>query len=112
LPKHQDTCTWEGECLQSNRSRLVIHADEWKIVLPAPLSKILGGFVVMDVLIAVSDHGATPIPALATDDVHLLSKERIRCSDYGADIEVVLEILNRNMEGMPTFIKIGDDRLD
>jgi hypothetical protein len=81
-------------------------------VLPAPLSKIIGRFVVMDVLVAVSDHCTAPIPALAADDVHLRSEKRIRRPDYGADIEVMLEILDRNVKGMSTFVKIGDDRLN
>jgi hypothetical protein len=81
-------------------------------VLPAPLSKILGGFVVMDVLVPVSDHRPAPIPALTADDVHLLGKERIRRPDYRTDIEVVLEIFNCDMKGMSTLIKIGDDRLN
>lgn len=81
-------------------------------MLPTPLGEILSGFVVADVLVAVRHHRTAPVPALSTDDVNLRGRKRIRRPHYGADIEVVLEIFNGYVKGVPTFIEIGDDRLN
>lgn len=65
-----------------------------------------------DVLIAIGDHRTSPVPALAPDNVDLLGQECIRCAHNRSDIEVVLEILDRNMEWMAFRIQIGDDRIE
>ena len=45
-------------------------------------------------------------------DVHLGGKEGVGRTHHRADIHVVLEVLDSDVEGMPPRVEIGDDRLD
>ena len=65
----------------------------------------------MHVLVTVSDHGATAIPALFTNDVHRGGQECVRIAHHGADVEVVLPILDRDVKPMAPSVEIGHDRL-
>ena len=62
-------------------------------------------------LVLLSHHGTAAIPSTMTHDVHLLGQEGIRRSHNGADIHVVLEVLDRHVEGMSALIQVGDDGL-
>ncbi|SHW33653.1 Uncharacterised protein [Mycobacteroides abscessus subsp. abscessus] len=61
------------------------------------------------VLIAVSDHGTTPVPAPPADDVYRMHRERIGRAHHRSDIGVVLEVFDGDMEPVPPAIDVGDD---
>lgn len=65
-----------------------------------------------DVLIPVGHHRAAPIPPPPPDDDHLGGEERVRCADDGADVQVVLPVLDRDREVVPAGVQIGDDRVE
>lgn len=64
-----------------------------------------------DVLVLVRDHGAATIPAAAPNDVDLFCEERVGGADHGADVEIVLPVLDGNVEFVAAGIKLGDDRV-
>ena len=66
--------------------------------------------MVLDVEIAVGDHRSPPVPAPTPDDVHTCDVEGVRSSHDGADIEVVLPVLDCDMQRMPPGVEIGNDR--
>src|SRR5690606_30976327 len=48
-------------------------------------------------------------PPAAADDVHRLRGEGVGGADHRADVVVVLEVLDGNVERMPTAIQVGHD---
>ena len=68
--------------------------------------------VVAQVLVPVGDHRAAAVPPLASDDVHLGGEEGVGRPHDRADVEVVLPVLDRDVEGMPSRVEVGDDRLE
>lgn len=69
------------------------------------------GRVMSDVLVSVGDHCAPSIPAAFADDVYLGCKERVGSSDDCADVEVVLPVFDRDVEGVASGVEISNDRL-
>ncbi len=70
-----------------------------------------GGVVVAQALIAVGHHGAAPVPASTADDVHGVDGERVGRPHHGADVRVVAEVLDRDVQRMPAPVDVGDDRV-
>ena len=68
--------------------------------------------VVAHVLVAVGDHRAAAVPAAVADDVHLGGEERVGGAHDGADVEVVLPVLDGHVEVVPAGVEVGDDRLE
>ena len=66
--------------------------------------------MVLQVLVAVSDHGPAAIPAAATHDMHGVDGEGIRSAHHGSDVGIVLEVLDGDMQGMPALIDVPFDR--
>jgi hypothetical protein len=66
--------------------------------------------MVLDVLVAVGDHRAAPVPPPTADDVNRRSEKRIRVPDDSPDVEVMLPVLDRDMERMPAPVEVGNDR--
>src|SRR5699024_12440484 len=66
--------------------------------------------VVLD-LGAVGDHRATTVPPAPTDDVEGGGAHRVGGAYDGADVEVVLPVLDRHVETVPPGREVGDDRL-
>jgi putative membrane protein len=62
-------------------------------------------------LVALGHHGTAAVPAAVADDVDLGGEEGVGGADDGADVHVVLEVLDGHMEGMAPRIEVGDDRL-
>ena len=65
-----------------------------------------------DVLIAVGHHRTSAIPTSLAHDVHLCREERVGVAHDGADVEVVLPVLDGDVKGMPLAIEILDDGLE
>lgn len=71
--------------------------------------KLVSIGVMADVLISIGDHRPPSIPSTATNDVHLRSKKGVGRAYNRSDIEVVLQVLDCNVEGMPAGIQLFDD---
>ena len=72
----------------------------------------MGLGMVADVLVPIGDHRSPAVPSTASDDVHLGGQERVGGADDGADVEVVLPVLDGDVEGMSSGVEIVPDRLD
>ena len=88
--------------LQRGGALGVVDSHEHEVVRGRPFGKVTRSFVVTYVLVAVSDHGTPAIPALSTHDVNFLGEKRVGCSHNRADVEIVRQVLDRHMKGMPT----------
>mgnify|MGYP003337032301 CR=1 FL=1 len=64
-----------------------------------------------NVLVLLGDHGSTPVPPAVSDDMNLGSQERVGGPNDRANVHVVLEVFDSDMEGVPTRIQVGDDGL-
>ena len=64
-----------------------------------------------DVLVAIGDHRTPAVPAAPPDDVHGVGEERVGAAHDGADVHVVLPVLDRDVERMTPLVEIGDDRV-
>ena len=67
--------------------------------------------MVLQVLIAIGDHGAPAVPPAPADDVHGGDRESIGRPDHRADVHVVAEVLDRHVQRMPAGVQIGHDGL-
>ena len=85
--------------------------EDGQLLLVRPRRELVDVRVVADVLVAVGDHRAAPVPAAVADDVHLGGQERVGVAHDGADVEVVLPVLDRDVERVPARVEVGDDRL-
>ncbi len=112
LTEHEGAGGWQGHCLQGLRAGQVVDAKHGQVALVTPGRELLHRLVVPDVLVAVGDHGAATVPPLATDDVHFCREEGVGSSDDGADVEVVLPVLDGNVEVVTAGVEVGHDRLD
>ena len=65
-----------------------------------------------DVLVAVGHHRPAAVPAAPADDVHLAREEGVGGADDGADVEVVVEVLDGDVERVPPRVEVVDDRLE
>ena len=84
------------------------------IASPSPCAQrheVLHGGVVADVLVAVGDHGPAAVPPASSDDVDFLGEERVGGAHHGADVEVVLPVLDGDVEVVPLGVQVRDDRL-
>ena len=62
-------------------------------------------------LVAVRDHRTAPVPPSPPDDMHGVDGERIRGAHHAADVRVVPEVHDRDVQRVPAGVDIGDDRL-
>jgi hypothetical protein len=65
--------------------------------------------VVLQPLIAVGHHGAAPVPAAATDDVHGVHRECVRGAHDTADVGVAAEVLDGDVERVAAVVDVFDD---
>ena len=63
-------------------------------------------------LVAVGDHRSAPVPAPPAHDVHRGGEEGVGGAHDGADVHVVLEILDRHVERVAALVQLGADRLE
>lgn len=109
LPEEQDAVDRQLKCLQGDRALDVVESQNHQALRFGPRAKHGRVDVMVNVLVAISHHGPAAVPALATHDVDLAGQKGVGGPDDGSNIEVVLQILNGHMEGMPTRIELGHD---
>src|SRR3954469_23288244 len=112
LPEQQHAGPGQLGGLERLGSGQVVHGQQRQVRIARPGDQRRDIGVMPDVLVAVGDHRAPPVPALFAHDVHGLGQERVRGSDDGADVQVVPPVLDGHVEGMPAAVEVGDDRLD
>src|SRR5204863_8890670 len=88
----------------------VVHGDDGRPSLSGEARPFGGSLLVPQALIAVAHHGAATVPAASPDDVYGVDGERVGGAHHGADVRVVAEILDRDVQRMPAPVDVGDDR--
>src|SRR5690625_3499376 len=111
LPEQQQAVVGQLGGLQWVCAGEVIDADDRQPVLARVLQELGRAGMVPNVLVPVGDHGPSAVPATAADDVDLLGEEGVGGAHDGADVEVVLPVLDPDVKGVPAFVEIGDDGL-
>ena len=89
----------------------VVDGDDRQPGIGRERQQFRGGVVVAQPLIAVGHHGAAPVPATPPDDVHGVDGECVGRAHHRADIRIVAEVLDRNVQRVPALVDVGDDRL-
>ena len=102
-----------GSAVSSSRTAPghVVHRDDGQPGVGREVQQLGGGVVVAQPLIAVGHHGAAAIPAPPPDDVHGVDGERVGGAHHRADVGVVAEVLDRDVQRVPAPVDVGDDRL-
>jgi hypothetical protein len=77
----------------------VVDPEDGEVLAPRPRGEAGEPRVVAHVLVAVGDHRAAAVPAPAADDVDLGGQEGVGVAHDGADVEVVLPVLDGDVEG-------------
>ena len=112
LPEEQDARQGQVGGLDRQGARKVVDTDHGNASIRSPAGKRRRIGMMADVLVAVGDHGPSPIPSPPADDVHLLCQERVRSTHDRADVEVMTEVLDRDVERVTPQVEVGDDRLE
>jgi len=97
--------------LEGHRTGDVVQADDRQFFRTTPIREFSHRIVMPNVLVTVGDHCTASIPALTADDVDFLGHERIGGSNDGADIEIVLEVLDGDVKWVTLRVEVIDDRL-
>ncbi len=97
--------------MQVDRTGEVVDAPEWHGGAGCPMDEVGDPGVMVEVLIAIRDHCATAVPSAPADDVDRGRTERVRVPHHRADVAVVLPVLDRDVEGMPSRVEVGHDRV-
>ena len=111
LAEHQDAVLREVVGFQRHGVGEDVDADDRQPLPLRPRHEVLNGGVVADVLVAVGDHGPATVPPASSNDVYLLGEERVGGPHHGADVEVVLPVLDRDVEVVPLGIQVRHDGL-
>ena len=112
LPEEQHAPPRQDGGLEGDGAGRVVHPDHRQVGRRREVEQPGHVGVVSQVLVAVGDHRSSPVPPTAADDVHLGGEERVRRPHDRPDVEVVAEVLDRHVEGVPAPVEVGDDRLD
>ncbi len=111
LPKQKQTPVGQFCGLDWDRTRNVIDCHNRQIMRPRPVDNLTDRRVMHQVLVAIGDHRTSAIPPLAPHNVNSLREESIRGAHDGADIRVVFEIFDCDMQRMAPLIQVCDDSL-
>ncbi|MCO5569142.1 hypothetical protein L7F22_022850 [Adiantum nelumboides] len=109
--EHEHTVPRQRRGLQPGRARDVVHRDHGQAVLPGEGDEPAGLGVVVQPQVAVGDHRAATVPPASPDDVHPGDAEGVRRADHGADVVVVPEVLDRDVERVRAPHQLGGDGL-
>ena len=98
--------------LDGLRAGQVVDADDGEVVGACVVDERIDRVVIADVLIAIGDHRTAAIPSSLAHDVNLCREERVGVAHNGADVEIVLPVLDGDVKGMPLAIEVVDDGLE
>ena len=110
-PKTSRQSRGSAVVLQPHRAGHVVDRDDGQTGVRGEGQQVSGGVVVAQPLVAVGHHGAAPVPAAPADDVHGVDGERVGGPHHRADVGVVAEVLDRDVQRVPALVDVGDDRL-
>ena len=111
LPEDQQAVPRQRGLLEAGRAGDVVHRDDGQPGVRGERQQFGGAVVVAQPLVAVGHHGAAAVPAPAADDVHGVDGERVGGAHHRADVGVVAEVLDRDVQRMAAAVDVGDDRL-
>ncbi len=116
LPEDEDALPRQVVGLDRDGARHVVDTDDAQGGPPFARRARPGdegldvGMVVLD-LVAVGDHRSAAVPPPLADDVEGRRAHRVGGAHDGADVEVVLPVLDRDVELVPPGGEVGGDRL-
>src|SRR5205823_1669106 len=111
LPEQQHARPGQVRRTDVAGSGQVVDADDRQPGGGGPHRQRLEVGMVPHVLVGVGDHRTAPVPPASADDVHLGGEEGVGVAYDGADVEVVLEVLDRDVERVTSRVEVGDDRV-
>jgi len=97
--------------LQRHRARDIVDTDKFETMLATPGGKFASRLVMAHMLVTISHHRSATIPPLASDNVNFRGEKSVGSTHHRSDIEVVAEVLDGHMEGVPACVKVGHDRI-
>ncbi len=112
LAEEQDAGARQRGRLERHRTGQVVDAEQRQTTRRRPGGEGGGVGVVLDVEVAVGDHRAPAVPPTPADDVDGRDVERVRGAHDGADVEVVLPVLDGHVQRVTSGVEVGDDRID
>ena len=111
LPEEEQAALGQFRGLQWNAPGGVIDGHDGEALVGGPGHQIADVRVVHEVLVPVSHHGAAPVPAAASHNVDGVDGKGVGSADHGADVGIVFEVLDGDVQRMPALIDILPDRL-
>ena len=111
LAEDQQAVPRQRGVFEARRAGHVVDGDDRQARVRGEGQQFGGGVVVAQPLVAVGHHGAAPVPAAPADDVHGVDGERVGGAHHRADVGVVAEVLDRDVQRVPALVDVGDDRL-
>src|SRR3954454_8640423 len=112
LAEQQHALGREVRRLQRHGPRTVVDRHDGESMAAGEGQQVADAGMVPQALVAVGDHRAAAVPPAAPDDVHLRGEEGVGGAHHRADVEVVAEVLDRYVEGVPAAVEVRDDRFD
>ena len=105
LPEDQQAVARQRGLLEAPRAGHVVDGDDGQPGVGGERQQVSGGVVVAQPLIAVGHHGAAAVPAAPADDVHGVDGERVGGAHHRADVGVVAEVLDRDVQRVPALCR-------
>jgi len=112
LTEQQERSSWKWGGLDGDRTREVVDANDSQVVVDCVGDERLDAVVMIDVLVAVRDHGAAFVPPLLADDVNPRREEGVGVTHDCANVQIVLPVLDSYVEFVALGVEIRDDCLD
>lgn len=111
LPEEQDAGTRQRRGLQLLRTWKVVDPDDRYLLLTSPGAEGQRIVMMRDVEVAIGHHCSAPIPPAPSDDMDGMGREGICRTYHRSDVEVVVEILDRDVKLVTTGPQIRHDRV-
>ena len=111
LTKKQQAAFRQFRSLNRDRTRHIVHRNNSQIILACPVHHFAYRRMMQQVLVTICHHRPATIPTFSPHNMDGLHQKSIRGAYDGSDIRIVLEVLNRDMQRVPTLVQIRDDCL-
>lgn len=109
LPEEKEAVAWQVCGFQWHAAGGIVDRYDDEAVLARPLQQVVDVGVVHEVLVAVGDHRAAAVPALAPHDVHYGCGEGVCSSHDGTDVGVVFEVFDGDVQRVAFGVEVFDD---